>query len=167
MLALVAVLLAACVPESPVVTPPPEPTATPLFASDEEALAAAEEAYRRFLAVIDHVLANGGQYANELSDLATDEVIAKEQEAFETFRINEWRLTGTSVPDVSIQRIAGNDVTIYSCDDISGTDVVDASGASVVDPGRPMKVPFEITLTFNSESLVISDRTRWEGSGVC
>jgi hypothetical protein len=44
-LLLITLVLAGCTQPDPMPTPPPTPSASPVFASDEEALAAAEEAY--------------------------------------------------------------------------------------------------------------------------
>ena len=49
----VAVLLSGCVPQGPEVTPPPESSTAPIFASDEEALAAATEAYEAYQSVLN------------------------------------------------------------------------------------------------------------------
>ena len=55
-----AALLAGCLPTDPPVTPPPTSDLEPVFASDEEALAAAEEAYGAYLAAADEILSSGG-----------------------------------------------------------------------------------------------------------
>ena len=56
-----ALLLSGCLPQQPTATPPPEATAAPIFASDEEALAAATAAYAAYLAMSDQILKDGGK----------------------------------------------------------------------------------------------------------
>lgn len=166
-LLLTALLLAGCTDPSPMPTPPPTPSQTPVFASDEEALAAAEEAYGKFLSASDSVLSNGGHYDDELKAMATDAVIAKEMASFETFRTNGWHLVGSSAFEMTLQRYEPDTIVTYSCDDIASTDVLDDSGASVVSADRPTRVPFEVTFEIQGAALLIADRTRWDGGGVC
>ncbi len=59
-LAVLLLVLTGCTPGDEVVVPDPEPTVEPMFATDEEALAAAEEAYGAYLAASDASLAGGG-----------------------------------------------------------------------------------------------------------
>ncbi|RQP09307.1 MAG: hypothetical protein EAS51_12165 [Microbacteriaceae bacterium] len=164
---LAALVLTGCLPSSPAPSPPPTPDADPVFASEEEALAAAEEAYADFLTAVDGVLAAGGIYDGQLTGLATTEVIAQEEQAFASFRSQGWRLTGSSTFKMRIQQFTDSTVVTYSCDDISQTDVLDASGRSVVSPDRPSLVPFEVAFDVTSDGLVIAYRTPWDGGGVC
>ena len=59
--AFVLAALSGCVQTTEKPTPTPTAAATPAFASDEEALAAAEKAYAAYLAVLDDVTADGGR----------------------------------------------------------------------------------------------------------
>jgi len=58
--------LTACTETARIPDAEPSPTATPLFASDEEALAAAVAAYEEFLTVLDGLLQGSNQDASEL-----------------------------------------------------------------------------------------------------
>ncbi len=60
LVALAVLLLSGCLPPQTTVTPTPEATAAPVFASDEEALAAATAAYAAYLAMSDQIFAEGG-----------------------------------------------------------------------------------------------------------
>lgn len=77
-------LLAGCVPtgEGPVASPSASPTATPVFATEEEALAAAEEAYASFLATGDLIASEGGVDANRIEPFVTDDQLSSELEGF-------------------------------------------------------------------------------------
>ena len=52
--------LAACSTGGTPLPPAPSPSVTPVFASDEEALAAAKDAYTAYLKVSDQILVDGG-----------------------------------------------------------------------------------------------------------
>ena len=75
------VALVGCAPEdSPV--PPPTPDVKPLFASDEEALAAAEEAYAAYLAMSDEISHDGGVNPERIAPFVTSERLVTELDSF-------------------------------------------------------------------------------------
>ena len=78
----ISLMLGGCVPSAPAASPTPEPSSTPVFASEEEALAAAEEAYAAYLAVIDEIHADGGAGVERLEVVATPEVTNNEADGF-------------------------------------------------------------------------------------
>src|SRR5690606_24012229 len=82
----VAVLLSGCVQQGPEVTPPPEPSTTPIFASDEEALAAATEAYEAYLAMSDLIAQEGGVNPERIESVAVRKALADALEGFSVFR---------------------------------------------------------------------------------
>lgn len=160
-------LLSGCVPTPPAETPVASPSPTPVFASEEEALAAAEEAYAAYLAVSNQVFAEGGANPERLNSVATGDFLADEMAGFERVRASGWRSTGlTAYRDVVLQSYAPGSSTgvvgIYVCEDVSGVDVLDASGVSVVSPSRPdtttMQVIFDLG---DSNTLLISSREAW------
>ncbi len=166
-LALVAVLLTACVPESPIVTPPPEPTATPVFASDEEALTAAEEAYAKYLAMVDRIFADGGQDPKRLLEVASEDQYTAELPGFIQLQESQLHGTGAVTFQLALQRYSTRtgDVTAYACDDVSQTDILTADGVSVVQPGRIERVAYEVE--FGGNPMRVVERTLWERGGVC
>ncbi|HEU0180866.1 MAG TPA: hypothetical protein VFR16_01660, partial [Agromyces mariniharenae] len=82
-----ALALAGCV-SAP--TPTPTPTAAdtpaPIFASDEEALAAAETAYARFVEATTAVTNGGGASPDGLDSVASGEALEDERAAAARFR---------------------------------------------------------------------------------
>src|SRR5690606_919779 len=84
-LLLITLVLAGCTQPDPMPTPPPTPSAAPVFASDEEALAAAEEAYGKYLETVDAILADGGSNAERLKPLVTSALFEHEREGFATY----------------------------------------------------------------------------------
>jgi len=164
-----------CASEAPAADPTPTPSATPLFASDEEALAAAEEAYAAYLAVTDEIFADGGKHPERLLEVATQEVLDAQREGYTTAAENGWQGIGsTRLDSVSLEQYDPTNsqsmVSIYGCVDLANVDVVDSSGVSVVSPTRPDRAPFEITLNSSgdlSSPLIVSGERPWTGEDFC
>lgn len=159
--------LAGCVPGSePAPTPSPTPAATAVFASEEEALAAAEEVYAAFLATYDQVLQDGGEDPERLREHMTEETFGQELPSIEVFRENGYRAVGQSSFDLQLQgyRTSGS-VSVYVCEDISGTDILDESGASIVSSPRTEVLPYEVSLA--GDPLKITKREIWVETNVC
>jgi hypothetical protein len=170
--ALVAALLASgCAPSDPQPTPGPSPSATPLFESDEEALAAAEEAYAAYLRVSDQILMDGGTGSERLLEVATEEVLANEEEGYEKARAAGLRSTGGSTFNrLRLQKFDSHQLSVYLCKDVSTVDVVDANGVSVVPEDRPAQYPLSVTFLppfDGSHSLVVSEVADWDGENFC
>lgn len=168
----VALTLTGCQPTDPVVVPQPEPSSTPLFASEEEALAAAEEAFAAYLAVLDGISAGGGVAADRLSEVATEEVVVRESAGLKEMAEHGERTVGSRMVDsVSLQSFDATSVeatvTIYACQDFSALDVVDQSGASVLASGRQTRYPLVVTFSERGSSLVVAGVDDWTGADFC
>ncbi|QEO10473.1 hypothetical protein [Protaetiibacter larvae] len=159
--------LTGCLPGDPPVTPPATPSAEPVFASDEEALAAAEEAYGKYLAVVDAVFADGGANPERLLEVASESVYEIDRLGFEEMAQQHLRGTGAATFVLKLQSFESVDgeVVAYSCDDISATDILDADGRSIVAGSRPTRIPYEVR--FDGDPLTVVERTLWQGQGVC
>ena len=166
--------LGACAPEDPGPKPSPDPTSTPLFASDEEALAAAEEAYGRYQAVSDAILIDGGTNTDRLLEVATSEKLAYEEAGYEDFRANGYRSTGGSTFDrMTLQN--RNDgvesfVSVYVCDDVTAVDIVGPDGVSVVASNRPDRFPRTVDFIpaeIGRAALIVSVIDEWTGENFC
>lgn len=153
-------------------TPVPTPSVTPVFGSDEEALAAAEESYKRYLAVSDQIFAEGGANPERLADVASGAFLDASITGFEKFQSNGWKSIGTSKADsFELQQVASPGtseslVIVYACTDVSGIDVLDASGQSVVSPSRPDRTFFEVSFDLVGQGLLVGGREVW-GDGSC
>jgi len=165
---LAALLLAGCTPSTPMPAPPPTPDATPVFASDEEALAAAEEAYGKYLAMVATVLADGGRDPERLKPFLTHDLFLEEVGSYADLRANGWHGVGSYSFEMSPQRLdlATGDLDVYVCDDRSALEIVDANGNSVVSPDRPDRAASQVTFVWQ-DKLVIASQIAWEGSGIC
>lgn len=173
-LALLVASLAACAESARI--PPPENSSAvePLFASDEEALAAATEAYEEFLRVSGEILQDGGANPERLSPLVSAEVFASELEGFELFQASGYRATGSSTLQNTVLQqhrpgAAGQaEVQMYSCVFVGDVDVVDVNNQSVIDPNRPVLVEYEATFLSSAEGILrLEEETVWNGGGVC
>lgn len=166
-IALVVLLLSGCLPQQSTVMPTPEPSSTPVFSSDEEALAAATAAYAAYLALSDQIFVDGGASPERLSAVAAGEFLAASVAGFKETQIKGWRSTGGSTFDsVVLQRYDSSfegesAVTIYLCEDVSAVDVLDAAGMSVVSMDRPPRTLLAATFDLQNRTLLISSREPW------
>jgi hypothetical protein len=168
----VALAVTGCVATPGGTKPTPSPSATPLFSSDEEALAAAEEAYAAYVSVTDAIFAEGGVGLDRLSEVATGSQLSIERTGLEEMANKGYRSTGATAFDhMEIQRYSEGlsddaEVVVYLCQDISAVDVLDSTGRSVVTEDRPNRISYEVS--FDAEDgdvlrLLVSDRVPWNG----
>lgn len=169
---LVAVALAGCS------TPQPTPAVTkktapsPMFASDAEALAAATKAYAAYLKVSDEISHDGGTNPERIKPYATGKALALAIKSTQQYAASGAHSAGDTVLRNSYLQGSGSDqrrAVIYTCEDVSGVDVVDANGVSLVEPDRPTLSAFMVSLvrrTGNSK-LIVEERKPWDSEGVC
>jgi hypothetical protein len=154
----------------------PAPSSTPLFASDEEALAAAKEAYAAYLAVVDGVLQDGGRDTTALSDVAVGDALDQALADAREFQAMGYRTVGsTQIGQVRLQsnnmKVGTDGVVIraYVCEDVSQVGLFDNEGRSVVSPERPTVTPFQAAFVSSQDSadVIVSERTVWEDLSAC
>jgi len=170
-----ALFLSGCVQPVPAVTPAATSSSKPLFASDEEALAAATKAYAAYLQMSDLIAQEGGASPERLAPLVTSEWLKKEVAVFEKFATtNRHQLGVSTFNNVVVQQVYDNlsaeAVTVYLCEDVSATRFADASGQDVTPLERQVLVSLEVTLqekASEKSSLVISEIQPWSGSNAC
>jgi len=159
--AALALALTGCAPASKEVAPEPTAVAVP-FESEEEALAAAVEAYARFVEVGDSIGRDGGLNAERLEEVATGELLKTSLEGLESWVEKGWRQVGAAeFSDVTLQQFWDKGVIIYLCEDVSAVDVFDATGQSVVSADRPDFYYFQVSFEATDGSLLVSGRERW------
>ncbi|HSP75831.1 MAG TPA: hypothetical protein VLO31_06425, partial [Cryobacterium sp.] len=169
--------LTGCTPDpAPRASPTSVPTDAPVFASDEEALAAATEAYAAYLAAIDAVLADSGNDMSELADVAAGEALRAETDSASLYFSNGYRSIGTtSFDSLKLQSIDDDGrgsavVNAYLCSDVTGVDVVNTADVSVVPDDRVDRFPIQVSLHNSrvaSKDLVITSSESWTGKNYC
>lgn len=164
LIAAVAILgLSGCAPEAePTRSPKPTPSATPLFDSDEEALAAAGEAFGRYIAVTDQV-GNGGYIdPSPLEEAMTGDLLDSELKTTADFKSRSLRQVGTSTFDqLKLQQWSQRGVTFYVCRDVTNVDIVDTNGTSIVPPERLDRLPLEVEMVSEDGQLLAVRSDIW------
>lgn len=148
----VALLLGACVPIEPVAVVSSSGTTAPVFATDAEALAAAEEAYAAYQAALDYGLATYD--ASPLEDIAGGSALAAGLESIDRFRESAQRLEGaTAVESLTLTAVdlKLGALSAKACIDVSSTQVFDSSGVDITSPGRFDAVSLEVSLMWSYE----------------
>lgn len=164
-------------PADPPVVPTSTPTSTPVFASEADALAAAEAAYKAYLKVSDQILMDSGKNPERLLAVATKSVLEEESEGFSQAAAKHWRSTGgTTVTGVKTESYSPTAkfgqpvITVYACVDVSKVGFLDSRGRSVVAPDRPDVTPFETSFqssSAGSSELILSKEDLWLGADFC
>lgn len=167
--ALLVASLSGCVTDAP---PQPQPSATFVapYASDEEALAAAEAAFAQYLRVADTVLNAGGFDPDPLSAVAVGPFLEKSIESFDEQQEAGHAGSGySSIASIELQRYSPGGpsseiITAYVCEDLTQVDVVDQNGDSVVAADRNDTILFQATFDFVEESngLKVSGVEKWQ-----
>ncbi|HEX5859438.1 MAG TPA: hypothetical protein VFY91_15135 [Microbacterium sp.] len=135
-LVLVTGLLAGCVGE-------PEPVeTTPGFASEEEAFAAAEETYRAYVDALNQVDLSDPETFEPVFAWTTGELNGTDRKSFSAWHASGYAILGSAVV-ASVELSAGEsgtkaeEISVDACYDVSGVDVLDTEGVSMVDGSRP------------------------------
>lgn len=172
----VLIALSGCTTE-PEPDPSPEPrpseSAAPIFASDDEALAAAVEAYEAFLQVSAEATSKNG--ADEGALEAVAEGAALEAQLLAVDELKQAGLYTVGQRSFAVYQLqsveqseSATSVRVYVCDDLRPVDVLDSTGASAVSEGRVVDVPYVIDATGDeADQLVIASKELWEGDDYC
>ncbi len=171
-----ALLLGGCAPQSEPVRPKPSPSASPIFASDDEALAAATKAYAAYLAMSDQIAQEGGMNPERLSPLVSADWLPNEVAAFAKFSDSGHRQLGFSKFDhVQLQQLGKSDggnewVRIYLCLDFSDAQLVDSQGHNVRPRDLDLRSPFQASFQSSQAEplrLVLTESELWPGADFC
>lgn len=165
--------LTGCQPDGPTVEPEPTSSVPPVFASDEEALAAAEEAYGKYLAVSNTISADGGRKPERIDAFLGDELREDAHDTFALYLDRGIRTVGLSTFDsLELQQLedrgdgTGN-IRLYLCLDASGVRIVDSNNDDVT-PYRPERLPLEIAFEVGPQSdLTLTESDTWTGDDFC
>lgn len=160
--ALVAGSVVGCAPG-----PEPTPTPTSAFASEEEAFAAAEEVYWAYLEA-SALRASGDSNATP-EDLLTGTALETDASTQQMLEEQGLRIVGTSTIAEFVPIEADIEATVAKisaeiCVDISGSRVLDETGADVTPVTRANKANVAVEFTGNNASLLISSTEAPEDS---
>ncbi|AXL12721.1 hypothetical protein DXT68_11660 [Microbacterium foliorum] len=143
-------------------TPRPAPTHTPaaVFATEQDAFAAAEDVYRAYNEAVNESRDNEQTLAPE--DFLTGQILAAETAASQTLEESHIRLEGhTQILEfagVSADKgVAVSKVVARVCLDIENVRAIDADGNDVTTIGRSDLYGLDVEFSGNNNSLLISD----------
>jgi hypothetical protein len=162
-LAAAAVMLSGCLAPAP----EPTPTATAVFASEDEAFAAAEETYRAYIE------AENARWADSTSNPSPESfligaALEEEIDVNRQFREAGLRATGENrverVDDVKADPESG-DASVDVCLDVTGSSVVNTAGEDVTPQDRAPRVLVRAYMTTVGDRLLIerSETTKDDG----
>jgi hypothetical protein len=140
---------------------------------DETVSESTRVAYENYLRIADQVLADGGLSPNRIKAVTTGEFAQTfEGEVVEyssaglrtvgstetkSFELQSWFIQGTTFT-----------ATAYVCDDVSGIDVLNSEGMSIVSPDRDATTPYAVTFQGDAlDELVVSAKELWAGTDFC
>ncbi len=167
--ALAAGLVAGCSPTVPPPVPSPSPTPTPLFATEEEAFAAAEEVYRAYVTATS-LYASGNTDADP-TQFTVGNAYEAELGFWRSYEQGDRRLVGES----TIGSFNGVEAQIHPptprvtaevCLDSTDVRVLDLAGNDVTPEGRENVSVLFVTFIFDGERFVISESIHG-GPGEC
>lgn len=139
---------------SPVPQPTPSPTPTPLFASEDEAFAAAEATYRELIDRSNEVDTADPHTFEPLFELSSGDFEKSDRKAYSAMHAEGIVIAGDNRV-LSFAGLSANPpyttVDALVCLDVSEVTATDAEGNSVVDPARPSV--YGLRITFVAEGL--------------
>ncbi|EAR23854.1 hypothetical protein A20C1_13426 [marine actinobacterium PHSC20C1] len=166
--ALLLALLSGCAPSDASTPPEPSSTFVAPYATDEEALAAAEEAYAEYVRVMRESYRPDASDPSALYTVASGGHLMELLSEFED-RVADGRyLLGTqSFDQIVLQRYSRDSsssemIAVYLCDDLSGLSIY-RDGEKIA-PDEPIPpTTMQVVFDFNpdSKSLLVSARDLW------
>ncbi|TFC11601.1 hypothetical protein [Cryobacterium sp. MDB2-33-2] len=157
----------------PFASPSASPTAdAPAFASDADALEAARTAYAAYLALSTTVGHEGGKSPERMAAVATGEGLSHDLETLQKLADQGQHGVGEfSFDSLKLQtaNLDAGTVTTYLCLDVSGANVVDASGTSTTPANRPLRYPLQVSFLFDASErrLLLLRSESWLGTNFC
>lgn len=138
--------------------PEPEPTKTELFASDEEAFAAAEETYRAYTDALNQVDTRDPDTFEPVYQYSSGSFEASDKENLSWMHAENLTLGGeTRVIEFVGTHISRDrsDIQARVCIDVSAMTLVNPAGESQVNPTRPDTYALDVTFKADDARLLI------------
>ena len=172
----VVLMLTACVPTTTPAGPTPRPSATPVFANEAEALAAATKAYAAYQRTLDNAfssydtsilveVADGAALKKAIGSVLSYKKLGKQQ-------TGEATIDTVSLVGGQAWTFAKNDTLrtkTYLCLDLSQVDVLGRDGRSVVPQGSSRRFPILATLAWHrsERAFLVEVDESWNGENFC
>ncbi|MGK2852625.1 MAG: hypothetical protein ACSLE3_00735 [Microbacteriaceae bacterium] len=174
-LATATALLSGCAPAAPPAAEPPPTSSQPIFASDEEALAAAEAAYAEYQRVSDEIAVAGGVQPDRIAAVVSNTWLPEELAGFKQLRdAGLMQLGDSSFDTISLQAASEIDegalVVLYLCSDSSDTRIVNNLGIDVTPMDRVERYPLEVAFRSSEvdpQTLQLDEISTWSGESFC
>ena len=172
----VAVMLGACTQPTPKPIPSAPSVVEPVFASDAEALAAAEAGYLAYQNMWSTVAQAGGSDPDRILPFVSpkfhDETLAELQKFLDRSVHSSGSL---SFRDMNLQNykdlsVGNAEVVAYACIDFSLARILDSDGADITPADRAEILPAQITMVSDPDSpqlLVYGGDEKWAGEDFC
>jgi hypothetical protein len=170
-----ALVLSGCVGTPAPTSTPSASSPAPIFASDEEALAAAVEAYELYSSASAEVTADGGAEAERVDPTVTQAYAVKLHDEFDALEDVGLTMVGTTkIEDAKLAESGydeqGASVSIYFCRDVSGVRVIGEDGADVTPSDREDRTPTQAFFVSSSDDpaiLLVDGVEQWSGEDFC
>jgi hypothetical protein len=159
--------------QAPAAETTPAPTEKPpVFASNDEALAAATAFYLSYQEIANTISRDGGADPHRIAAFVTEDMLPGEIATFERLTARGVHLVGDiDFDSMSVQSadLKSGSINLYMCLDVSNGEVVGADGISVAPPDRPLRYPLVVALVQNGENsqLLLEKSEVWSGSDFC
>lgn len=155
-----------CVTAEPPPAPEPTDVSEAPFASEEEALAAAEEAYRAYRAALATAMQTAD--ASEMGEVATGEALELAELSVE--QMTDAGLHQSGAAEVIAMRAAdltsSRALSIYSCIGYGTVRFLDDRGADATGDG-PERVSMLVSIAIEEQRAFVEKEQPWTGSSVC
>lgn len=163
--------LSGCGGSDPLPTLPPSPSSTPVFASEEEALAAAKDAYEAYQAAVDRALTTLDETGlDEVARAAALEAArdsVAELRSSGSHQVGETVVVSVAPMDLSglVDETGGGEAQIYGCLDLTDVGISRADGS--LSQSGIAAFPTTAVLQLHSGALLVIEEDVWDGDNFC
>lgn len=140
----------------------------PMFATDEEALAAAQAAYANYLEVSDQIARDGGANPERLKGLVSAQLLTESEGVFSDYLEKSIAVEGqTAFDSLHVAGISSKSASFYVCLDVGGTRLVSANVGDVTPAGRQSRLPIIFEISKTGGAFTIESSEVWSGRNYC
>jgi hypothetical protein len=166
-------LTSCATPKTGLQPPEPNPSATPVYASEEEALAAAEELYGRYTKLANAIGQAGWKDTDAYAEVARGRALDSELATAADYSSKGYHQVGNLTFDsLALQQLRDGGsgsvtMTVYVCLDVTDVDVLDRHNRSVISPERLDRQPLEADIDDVDGQLKVTRSEAWSGDNFC